>query len=217
MKTIILSFLLATTLHASAHTFKTVGDDDEPVVTTRKSPYKKMVHFNPLALTIGGMEIGYETATTHKESFMVMAGYYLSQEAGFLDLKDDYSNMSGMRIEMQYRFYRKNNNYIKNVYLAPFLNFKTQTADLNKTTYVGGMNPTTLVTTTTKSATTVALGYMLGTRKSIFENIYLDAGIGGGIFFPVSGSDHKDLNIGLFSPFQKGVQFKANFGLLIAL
>ena len=157
-------------------------------MTTKKSPYKKMIHFNPLALTIGGMEIGYETATTHKESFLIMAGYYLSQEAGFLDLKDDFSNMSGLRVEMQYRFYRKNNNYIKNVYLAPFLNFKTQTADLNKTTYTGGSS---IVTSTTKSATTVALGYMLGTRKSIFENIY--------------------------SPFQKGVQFKANFGLLIAL
>jgi hypothetical protein len=213
MKTIIFSLLLATTLNASAHTFKSF-DDDEPVMTTKKSPYKKMIHFNPLALTIGGMEIGYETATTHKESFLIMAGYYLSQEAGFLDLKDDYSNMSGLRVEMQYRFYRKNNNYIKNVYLAPFLNFKTQTADLNKTTYTGGSS---IVTSTTKSATTVAFGYMLGTRKSIFENIYLDAGIGGGIFLPVSGSDHKDLNIGLFSPFQKGVQFKANFGLLIAL
>lgn len=213
MKTITLLLTLACVSFAQAGNFKSF-DDDEPVVTTKKSPYKKMIHFNPLALTIGGMELGYESATTSKESFLFNAGFYLSEEAGFLDLKNDYSNMSGLRIEMQYRFYRKPNNYIKNVFLAPFFNFKTQSADYKETTYSGG---TSVVKTTTHSATTVGVGYMLGSRKSIFENIYLDAGIGGGIFFPVSGSYHKELNIGLFSPFQKGVQFKASFGLLIAL
>lgn len=215
MKTIkLLLFVLLIANSSQAHTFKTL--DDEPELTTKKSPYKKMVHFNPLALTIGGFEIGYETATTHKESFIFSLGYYLSEEAGFLDLKDDYSNMNGLRIEMQYRFYRKYNNYIRNVYLSPFLNFKTQKADFNQTTYISSPYQQ-VVTTTTRSATTVGVGYMLGTRKSIFENIYLDAGIGGGVFIPVSGEHHKELNIGLFSPFQKGVQFKANFGILIAL
>lgn len=215
MKTISFFLSLLLFVNVNAGTFKAF--DDEPVTTTKKSPYKKMIHFNPLALTIGGLELGYETATTSKESFLINMGFYLSQEAGFLDLKDDYSNMSGFRMEMQYRFYRKNNNFIKNVFLAPFFNLKTQTADHNETTYVTSPTPATITKSTTYSATTVGIGYMLGSRKSIFENIYLDMAIGGGMFLPVSGDHHKDLNIGLFSPFQKGVQFKASFGVLIAL
>lgn len=215
MKTITLTLCCFLAFNLQAYSFKNLND--EPVVTTKKSPYKKMIHFNPLALTIGGMEIGYESATNNKESFLFNAGFYLSQEAGFLDLKDDYSNMSGVRLEMQYRFYRKSNNYLRNVFMAPFFNLKTQTADHNETVYVPGPNPSTIINVTTYSATSVGLGYMLGSRKSIFENIYLDAAIGGGIFFPVSGDHHKELNIGLFSPFQKGVQFKASFGILIAL
>ncbi|MCC6817876.1 MAG: hypothetical protein IT245_03165 [Bacteroidia bacterium] len=214
MKTIALFLSFLVVSFSSAHALKSF--DDEPVTTTKKSPYKKMIHFNPLALTIGGLELGYETSVTHKESFIVNVGYYLSQEAGFLDLKDDYSNMNGFRIEMQYRFYRKNNNYIRNVFLAPFFNLKTQSADHNEIVYTPS-SPSSITKTTTYSASTIGVGYMLGSRKSIFENIYLDAAIGGGVFIPVSGDHHKELNIGLFNPFQKGVQFKASFGILIAL
>jgi hypothetical protein len=188
---------------------------DEPV--TKNGLYKKMIHLNPLALTIGGFEMGYEMATTKKESFYINAGYYLSAEAGALDLKDDYSNMNGFRIEAQYRFYRKPNNYIRNVYLAPFANFKTVSADLDQYIYSNSPPWTSTKVVQKQSATTVSFGYMLGMRRSVFENIYMDLGIGGGIFLPVSGDNHKDLNIGLFSPYQKGVQFKASFGFSIAL
>lgn len=192
----------------------TLYDGQLPV--TKSSPYKKMVHFNPLALMVGGFELGYEKATTAKESFMINFGYYLSEEAGALDVKDDFSNMSGIRLELQYRFYRKTNNYIKNVYLAPYANFKTMSAD--RTTSVTTYNPYTVKKETNRmSASTASIGYMLGIRKSVFENIYMDAAFGGGVFMPVSGENHKDLNIGLFSPYQKGVHFKASLGFLIAL
>lgn len=202
-------------LAVSSLSLSAVTKFDEPV--TKNGLYKKMIHLNPLALTIGGFEMGYERVTTKKESFYINAGYYLSSEAGALDLKDEYSNMNGFRLEVQYRFYRKPNNYIRNVYLAPFANFKTVSADYNR--YIYNSSPPYGSTTVTenRSATTVSFGYMLGMRRSVFENIYMDLGIGGGIFLPVSGDNHKDLNIGLFSPYQKGVQFKASFGFSIAL
>ena len=202
-------------LAVSSLSLSAVTKFDEPV--TKNGLYKKMIHLNPLALTIGGFEVGYERVTTKKESFYINAGYYLSSEAGALDLKDEYSNMNGFRLEVQYRFYRKPNNYIRNVYLAPFANFKTVSADYNR--YIYNSSPPYGSTTVTenRSATTVSFGYMLGMRRSVFENIYMDLGIGGGIFLPVSGDNHKDLNIGLFSPYQKGVQFKASFGFSIAL
>ncbi len=210
-KSIFLSLMLA----VSSLSLSAVTKFDEPV--TKNGLYKKMIHLNPLALTIGGFEMGYERVTTKKESFYINAGYYLSSEAGALDLKDEYSNMNGFRLEVQYRFYRKPNNYIRNVYLAPFANFKTVSADYNR--YIYNSSPPYGSTTVTenRSATTVSFGYMLGMRRSVFENIYMDLGIGGGIFLPVSGDNHKDLNIGLFSPYQKGVQFKASFGFSIAL
>ena len=210
-KSIFLSLILA----VSSLSLSAVTKFDEPV--TKNGLYKKMIHLNPLALTIGGFEMGYERVTTKKESFYINAGYYLSAEAGALDLKDEYSNMNGFRLEAQYRFYRKPNNYIRNVYLAPFANFKTVSADYNR--YIYNSSPPYGSTTVTenRSATTVSFGYMLGMRRSVFENIYMDLGIGGGIFLPVSGDNHKDLNIGLFSPYQKGVQFKASFGFSIAL
>lgn len=210
-KSIFLSLMLA----VSSLSLSAATKFDEPV--TKNGLYKKMIHLNPLALTIGGFEMGYERVTTKKESFYINAGYYLSSEAGALDLKDEYSNMNGFRLEVQYRFYRKPNNYIRNVYLAPFANFKTVSADYNR--YIYNSSPPYGSTTVTenRSATTVSFGYMLGMRRSVFENIYMDLGIGGGIFLPVSGDNHKDLNIGLFSPYQKGVQFKASFGFSIAL
>lgn len=102
---------------------------DGPSPVTRSSPYKKMIHLNPLAMMIGGFELGLEKATTSKESFLFNVGYYISENAGFLKLKDDrLSDMNGLRVDLQYRFYRKTNNYIKNVFIAPFVNFKTLTA-----------------------------------------------------------------------------------------
>ena len=210
-KSIILSLILA----VNAISLTAVNKAHEPV--TKNALYKKMIHLNPLALTIGGFEMGYEQATTKNESFFVNAGYYLSAEAGALDLKDDYSNMSGFRLEAQYRFYRKPNNYIRNVYLAPFANFKTVTAD-HSTYLYSNFPPYTSTSVVQKySATTISFGYMLGMRRSVFENIYMDLGIGGGMFIPVSGEYQKELNIPLFSPYQKGVQFKASFGFSIAL
>ena len=209
------SILLSLITVLSALNLSAVTKFDEPV--TKNGLYKKMIHLNPLALTIGGFEMGYEAATTKKESLFINAGYYLSSEAGALDLKDDYSNMNGFRLEAQYRFYRKPNNYIRNVYLAPFMNFKTVSAEKNDYIYSNTPPYTSTKVVQKQSATTVSLGYMLGMRRSIFENIYMDLGIGGGIFLPVSGDYHKELNIPLFSPYQKGVQFKASFGFSIAL
>lgn len=209
------SFFLSLTLALSSLSLSAVTKFDEPV--TKNGLYKKMIHLNPLALTIGGFEMGYERATTKKESFYINAGYYLSSEAGALDLKDEYSNMNGFRLEAQYRFYRKPNNYIRNVYLAPFANFKTVSADHLDYIYSNVPPYTSTKLIQKHSATTVSFGYMLGMRRSIFENIYMDLGIGGGIFLPVSGDNHQELNIGLFSPYQKGVQFKASFGFSIAL
>ncbi len=210
-KSILFSLILA----VSTFSLSAVTKFDEPV--TKNGLYKKMIHLNPLALTIGGFEMGYERVTTKKESFYINAGYYLSAEAGALDLKDEYSNMNGFRLEAQYRFYRKPNNYIRNVYLAPFANFKTVSADHDRYIYNSSPPYGSTKVSENYSATTVSFGYMLGMRRSIFENIYMDLGIGGGIFLPVSGDNHKDLNIGLFSPYQKGVQFKASFGFSIAL
>ncbi len=189
---------------------------------TRNSPFDKMIHFVPLPLFVGGMELGYEKATTHKESFYIQMGYYGSESANALKIKDDgYSNMIGVKLEMQYRFYLKTNNYKKNVWIAPFLNFKTLSAKYDNTisTYMGP--PTYGYTYKTisenRSASTVSLGYMMGSRRSIFENIYLDASIGGGIFIPVAGDDHKELNMPLVNPYQRSIQFKANLGICIAL
>lgn len=209
MKTILGTLALLCVMTAQAHTFQ-LHEEDLPV--TKRSPYKKMVHFNPFALMIGGFELGFEKPTTTKESILFNFGYYLSEEAGFLDLKDNFKNMSGVRIDVQYRFYKKTNNYIKNVYFAPFLNIKTMTAD--KGTYDSKTYKTNYES---KSATTLSIGYLLGIRKSIFENVYLDLGIGGGIYIPASGLDHSDLHIGLFQPFKKGVQFRAHSSILIAL
>lgn len=200
-----------------ACSFTSAKPADEPIPVTRNSVYKKMVHFNPLALTIGGFELGYETMLSNKESFYINLGYYLSEAAGSLDVKDDYSNLNGFRLEMQYRFYRKSNNYMRNVYLAPFFNIKTISADHHETTYTYSPVYTKTTISENRSATTASFGYMLGMRKSVFENIYMDMAIGGGVFLPVQGDNHKDLNIGLFNPYQKGVQFKAAFGFLVAL
>ena len=189
---------------------------------TKTTYYKKMIHFNPLSLFVGGMDLGFEKATTNKESFKIDVGYYLSENAGGLNLgSGDYSDLNGMRIEFQYRFFRKTNNYTRNLFIAPFLNFKTISAKYTETKTVSSGPPnytyTTTKTVTNHSASTVSFGYILGYRKSIMENIYFDASIGGGLFLPVSGSNHKELNVPFFAPYQKGAQFKAAFGLLIAL
>ncbi len=189
---------------------------------TKTTYYKKMIHFNPLSLFVGGMDMGFEKATTNKESFKIDVAYYLSENAGSLNLGgDNYSDLNGMRIEFQYRFFRKTNNYARNLFIAPFVNFKTISAKYTETKTVSSGPPnytyTTTKTVTNQSASTVSFGYILGYRKSIMENIYFDASIGGGLFFPVSGSYHKDLNVPFFAPYQKGANFKASFGLLIAL
>jgi hypothetical protein len=190
--------------------------DGLPPTVTRTSLYKKMIHTNPLSLTVGGFEMGFEKVTQQKESFYIQAGYYLSQAAGSLDVKDDgYSNMNGVRLELQYRFYRKSNNYIKNIFIAPFVNFKTISADFETTQYSSSGTRTTIKEK--RAATTVSFGYMMGIRKSVFENVYMDFSIGGGVFIPAAGDSHEKVNIPFVNPYQRGVQFKANLGFCLAL
>jgi hypothetical protein len=189
--------------------------DDLPVVRSR--PFDRMFSSNPLAMIMGGFELGYETALTPKQSLVINAGYYLSEEAGFLDVKGDFQDMTGFRLEMQLRFYKKNNNYIKNMFFAPYVNLKTQSA--YELTNISMSSPpySRQEVLTKRDATNIGIGYIIGTRKSLYENIYLDLGIGGGVYVPVSGEGHKDLHIGLFSPFRKGVQLKGYAAILIAL
>lgn len=192
---------------------------------TRNAPYSKMIHFNPLPLFVGGFEMGFEHATTHKESFYTQLGYYTSEPAGSLVFANggsgDYEKMNGLRLELQYRFYRKTNNYIKNVFIGPYFNFKTLSANYVETKSIYNGPPTYTYTTTTttekRAATTVSVGYMMGIRKSVFENIYMDFSFGGGIYIPVAGDYHKELNIPFVNPYQRGVQFRANLGFCIAL
>ncbi|MDI1235641.1 MAG: hypothetical protein PSX81_15290 [bacterium] len=188
---------------------------------TRNNPYDKMVHFVPLPLLVGGFEMGYEKATTHKESFYLQVGYYTAKNPGLYKLKNDgYSDMNGLKLECQYRFFRKTNNYIKNVWIGPFVNFKTLSMKYTETTYTTTYNPYNVKTNTineNRMATSLAFGYMMGLRKSVFENIYLDLSLGGGVYIPVAGSNHEQLNIGLISPYQRGVQLRMNLGFCIAL
>lgn len=209
LKTCMVSFSLLMVFHLNATVSKGLNED-QPV--TKRSPYKRMIHFNPLALTVGGFEMGYEVANKPKTLLGISLGYYLSSDGGILEFVDDYKNLNGMRIEFQYTFLRKPNNYIKNVYLTPFLNFKTLSAE--KVQYNTLLRQDESIK---KSATTVGFGYILGVRKSIFENIYLNLGIGGGIYFPVSGEDHNDMDVPFLFPMKKGVQFRANTGIYIAL
>lgn len=188
---------------------------------TRNTPFDKMVHFIPIPLLVGGFEMGYEKSTTHKESFYGQVGYYTAKDPGLYKLKNDgYSDMNGIKIECQYRFYRKPNNYIKNVWIGPFAAFKTMALKYTETTYTTTYNPynvKTNVINENRMATSVAFGYMMGLRKSVFENIYLDLSFGGGVYLPVAGSNHEQLNIGLIAPYQRGVQLRMNLGFCIAL
>jgi hypothetical protein len=181
-----------------------------------------MIHFIPLPLFVGGLEMAFEKPTSNKESFYIQMGYYTSKSANPLNIKEEgYSDMNGFKVEFQYRFYKKSNNYKKNMWISPFLNFKTLSSDFETTTAVssGPPNYNTIYTTTNEnlSASTVSFGYMLGLRRAMSENIYFDFSFGGGLFIPVSGDDHEALSIPVFNPYIKGIQFKGNLGFCIAL
>ncbi len=208
-KLIILSILSAFAANSKAQNI--------PTALVRNAYFKKMIHANPISLIAGGMELAYESAVTNKQSFYTQVGYYTSAAAGALDIGgDEYKDMDGVKVELQYRFYRKTNNYIKNVFITPFLNFKTLTATKTTLVYNSSPNVSTMLKEK-QNATTISVGYMMGIRKSIFENIYMDLSIGGGVFIPIMGDNHEAFNIPLVNPYQRGVQFKANLGLCMAL
>ena len=212
----ILNFIILTVFISS-----TAFAQKEYSAVTRNTPFNKMIHFVPVPLLVGGFEMGYEKATAHKESFYTQVGFYTSTNPGLYKLKNDgYSDMNGVKVEGQYRFYRKPNNYIKNVWIGPFVAFKTLSMKYTETTYTTTYNPYYVKTNTlneNRMASTVAFGYMMGLRKSVFENIYLDLSLGGGVYIPVAGDHHEQLNIGLISPYQRGVQLRMNLGFCIAL
>lgn len=214
MKT--LALFLSIFAIGSAFGHERLAKDDEPLYKTSDTLYRRMIHFNPLALIGSGLEMAYETAVNGKESFLVNGTYFLSQRASILDLKDNYSNLNGFRVEIQYRFYKKDNYYINNLFIAPFLNIKSETADFHETIVNNGSS-TTIKKITSQYATTLSGGVMLGSRKSIHDNIYLDAAFGASVNAPVDGEHHEELSVGALSPFQKSVTLKASFGLLIAL
>ncbi len=218
MKNLNLTFLL---ILFSLQVYSTYAQREISSVT-RNSAYDKMVHFIPIPLLVGGFEMGYEKATTTKESFYTQIGYYTSKNGGMYKLKNgNYTDMNGLKVELQYRFYRKSNNYFKNVWIAPFMNLKTMSLKYSETitTYSYSTNYTTKTTyiNENRTATTMAFGYMMGIRKSVFENIYCDFSLGGGIHLPIAGDNHEDLNIGLIAPYQRGVQLRMNLGFCIAL
>jgi hypothetical protein len=201
-----------------------VSAQREVTAVTKNNPYDKMIHFLPLPLFVSGLAIGFEKPTSTKESFYMELGYYSSQNANALDIKDingDFSDMNGLKFELQYRFYKKSNNYKKNIWISPFLNFKTISASLEETTSVSSGPPlyyTNYITTSdNKSASTISFGYMLGIRRAMMDNVYFDMSFGGGIFIPVAGDDHEYFNIPVFNPYEKAIQFKGSIGFCVAL
>lgn len=196
----------------------------EYTAVTKNTTYDKMIHFLPLPLFVSGLAIGFEKPTSTKESFYMELGYYSSQNANSLDIKDidgDFSDMNGLKFEMQYRFYKKSNNYKKNIWISPFVNFKTISAGLEENIYTSSGPPnyysTYITTSDNKSASTVSFGYMLGIRRAMMDNVYFDMSFGGGIFIPVAGDDHEYFNIPVFNPYEKAIQFKGNIGFCVAL
>lgn len=194
----------------------------EITAVTRSNPYHKMIHILPLPLFVGGLEMAFEKPTSNKESFLVQVGYYSSQSANPLNIKEDgYSNMNGLKVEMQYRFYRKSNNYKKNFWISPFINFKTLSAEFESTTTFNSGPPlyniTYLETKENRAASTLSFGYMLGLRRAMFDNVYFDMSFGGAMFIPVAGDNHEELHIPVMNPYMKGIQFKGNIGFCIAL
>ncbi len=184
---------------------------DKSYLLSRNAPYKKVIHFMPLSLSIGGLEVGFEKPTSTKESIKIDAGIYISENAGALKIKDDnYNNLSGFRTELQYRFYKHANNYKNNYFLAPFLNVKTLTAD-----YSSNLNG--IRNNEVRSASAASFGYMVGFHNALMDNVYLDFSVGGGLIIPISGDFHEELSIPFFNPYQRGTILKANFGFSIAL
>jgi len=189
------------------------GNEQE---TVQSQSFKSLIHIMPLSLTVGGLEAGFEKPVSPKQSFKIDAGVYLSQNAGALKIKDEgYSDMSGFRTEMQYRFYKRTNNYSNNLFIGPYINIKTMSAKYQGFIYNPNGFPTAV--NTIHSASSASFGYLMGFRNNVMENIFLDFYFGGGINLPISGNNHEELNIPFFSPYQKGTQLKGGFSVVIAL
>ncbi len=174
--------------------------------------FKNMIHLMPLSMTVGGLEAGYEQVVKEKQSIFFSGGFFLSQNAGGLSFNGNYQNLTGFKSEFQYRFYKRTINHRSNIFLAPSLLVKTTSAEL--TSYNVLTNKEEI---TTQSASSFALGYMLGVRNNVMDNIFVDFMIGGGINLPISGDAHKELHVPFFSPYQRGTQIRAGFNVVIAL
>jgi len=183
--------------------------------TVQSQPFKSLIHIMPLSLTVGGLEAGFEKPISPKQALKIDAGVYLSQNAGALKVKDEgYSDMSGFRTEVQYRFYKRTNNHADNLFIGPYANVKTISAKYQGFMNSGGFQ---VPINTIRTASSASFGYLMGFRNNLMENIFLDFYFGGGINLPVSGNDHEALNIPFFSPYQKGTQLKGGFSVVIAL
>lgn len=209
-------FSIVTCLLFCANAF---AQDDVSEILVRNKLFKNTFFINPGPLFAGGLDVGLEIFhKKQKKSVVINVGYYLSKNAGSLDLAHAggyFENMEGLRVDMQYRLYRKPNNYIKNLYIGPFLTVKTISAnDITETKL-----PSTGIVVKSErrvTASAVGFGYLIGIKQSIYENFYFDINFGGSVTIPIAGNGNDAVNIPIINPYIKSINPRVNFGFGIA-
>lgn len=178
--------------------------------------YNQAFLINPLNFFVGGFEIGYEKIKNTK-SYKLFGGYYFLDNPSFYEdpdpvISDKYANLEGFRLEFQYLHIKPVKNDFR-YYGGAYAVAKGMSMDVSRT---AAGSSSTVTTDYTARAFSGSLGVIAGVRTYIYENIFMDAFIGGGITFPFSGSFIDDIHIDVVNPFKRSINPRAGFSVGIA-
>ena len=91
---------------------------------------ENIVKFNPLALVVGSIELGYETAITDKSSVQVDLGYVNFNSSGL-----DYT---GFGAGLQYRMYLQDKDVLVGWFAGPYASYASSKANDLKVSVLSG-------------------------------------------------------------------------------
>lgn len=198
----------------STHSFLTV--DSSKTKNLEIFNQKNILGISPLALIVGGLEMGYERVIDKNKSIKVILGYY-SATTPWSYSTYNVSNMEGFKAEMQYRAHLEKENFggpMGGFYVGGFLQYRQIILDDYNSNPNALSGPITANLSENVNASALYPGVLFGYQLFVENIVFVDFNLGGGVIKPLTNIEqNKKADISVVNPYINGVVPRFNLSI----
>lgn len=216
---VIISLFLSILSHSSyaqysTHSFTTV--DSSKLHSSEILTKKNIFSINPLALIVGGLELGYENVFTTNKSYKVVLGYYSATDPWPYNTYN-VTSMEGFKAELQYRAHLEKESIggpMSGLYVGGFFQYRQislKNYDQNPNNYNSSFSVNIKENV---NASALYPGVLIGYQLFLEDIVFFDINLGGGIIKSLSNiEENKKADISVVNQYINGVVPRLNFSI----